>query len=330
MSILVTIILVIYLISFIKIQDIIDAFKNIYLSTLFAYFFLSFSGAVVRAYRYKILIDSPYINLKSLIFVTLIRNLFVDLLPARTGSLSYIYLINVRFNFPFEIAASTFLMAFFFDLASLFPFLLLSVFFTVPFISELQIVSFSFIFLILILAIIIFLSELLEILSKLFSYFSKRFNLNTRKSISLIHEKLNLIIEDIKKIKKKGIYTKVFIVSTLIRLFKYTSLYFLLHSILKFSGYSFFNLNFFKVVMGISSADLLAFLLLHGIAGFGTWEAGWTFTFSLLGFERKLAIVSGFTLHLISQFYEYLLGIISIIILALPIFSKGRNVNGIE
>jgi len=48
-------------------------------------------------------------------------------------------------------------------------------------------------------------------------------------------------------------------------------------------------------------------------------------TFNLLGhLDSQIAIISGFSVHLITQLFEYSLGIISIIVLYLP-SNKGVN-----
>ncbi len=126
-SLLISICLVWYLLSQIEIDSLFNTFQNLYLPTLFLYFVLAFLGTLARAYRYHILIDSTAIRFKDLVLVTLVRNLFVDLIPARIGSLSYIYLVNRRFGFSFEIAASGFLVAFLFDFIIIFPMLFLAI-----------------------------------------------------------------------------------------------------------------------------------------------------------------------------------------------------------
>jgi hypothetical protein len=107
-------------------------------------------------------------------------------------------------------------------------------------------------------------------------------------------------------------------------MFKYGSLYFLLHSVLVHLNYSFADLNFWKVFIGILGAEFSALLPLQGIAGIGTWESAWAFTFKLLGhFDTQIAIISGFSVHLITQMFEYSLGIISIVVLYLPFRKTG-------
>ena len=67
-------------------------------SLVFAYLGLYFVSLFVRAYRYRILISlggEPNVpSLRQMMLVTGIRNMIVDMLPARLGELGYIGLLN--------------------------------------------------------------------------------------------------------------------------------------------------------------------------------------------------------------------------------------------
>jgi len=58
----------------------------------------------------------------------------------------------------------------------------------------------------------------------------------------------------------------------------------------------------------LSNAELAAMMPVHGIAGFGSFEATWAFSFEQLGFPRDQAIISAILGHAISQGVEYVLG----------------------
>ena len=50
----------------------------------------------------------------------------------------------------------------------------------------------------------------------------------------------------------------------------------------------------------------------HGIAGFGTYETAWTIGFRQLGLSSRVAILSGFATHLLSQLYDYTVGLVGL------------------
>lgn len=330
-SLLLSIGLVWYLLSQIEIDDLVNTFHNLYLPTLSLYFVLAFSGTLARAYRYHILIDSTAIRFKDLVFVTLVRNLFVDLIPARIGSLSYIYLVNRRFGFPFEIAASSFLVAFLFDFIIIFPMIFIAILLvkidsfymlSLPFIS----IS-TLLFLVLVL-VLYYLSSIIRLFTKVFVWLIEMTRIKDNPKMTLMIDKMFLTTAELDNIKgRKKAYAKVIISSFFVRIFKYGSLYFLLHSVLSHLNFKIKDLDFIKVFLGILGAEFSALLPIHGIAGIGTWESAWTLAFKWMGYlDPKVAIISGFGVHMTTQMFEYFLGILGIIILYFPL-KKNLQIN---
>jgi hypothetical protein len=285
---------------------------------------LAFSGALARAYRYHILIDSTAIRFKDLVLVTIVRNLFVDLIPARIGSLSYIYLVNRRFGFPFEIAASTFLCAFLFDFIIIFPMLFIAILLvkidsfymlSLPFI-----VTSTLLFLVLV-SVLFYLSSIIRLFTRVFGWLIEITRIKDKTKMTLIIDKMFLTAEELDKIMgREKAYVKIIISSFFVRIFKYGSLYFLLHSVLFHLNFKIKDLNFFKIFLGILGAEFSALLPVHGIAGIGTWESAWTLAFKWMGYlDPKVAIISGFGVHMTTQVFEYFLGIMGLVILYFPL-----------
>lgn len=328
-SVVLSISLVWYLLSQIKLEELLKTFQNLYPITFSLYLLLAVCGILARSYRYYILISSPLIKMRDLLLVTMVRNLFVDLFPAKIGSLSYVYLLNRRFGFPFETAASTFLVAFIFDFIVIFPMLLLAIIMVRT--TPIPITSFSFIMLSILLFIFLvvllsYLNNLIKIFVSLLNWCSNKLGMEKHSRLEVLLEKLLLTAKDIETIKTRKIYGKVFLCSLAIKVFKYGSLYFLLHSVLVHLNFTRGDLNPWKVFLGILGAEFSSLLPVHGIAGLGTWEAAWVFTFKLLGFfDPNLGIISGFSVHILAQSFEYSLGILSIIILYLPFNRYARE-----
>lgn len=327
LSVFISVLLGGYLLSQIDVKALSKTFRNLHLPSLSIYISMAFLGVISRTYRYHLLISSNKIRFYHLMFVTLVRNLFVDLLPAKLGSLSYVYLINRRFGFPLEIAASSFLLAFIFDVIVLFPIFFIAlalagsdstIFLSAPFII------FSIFIFLSLMTVLLWLHRIIRFAVK---SIDNIFHVRDRKhlKIKLLMEKINLIADDIEALQTRKVkYIKIIISSFFVRIFKYGSLYFLLHSVLTHLNYSFADLNFWKVFIGILGAEFSALLPLQGIAGIGTWESAWALTFKLLGhLDPQIAIVSGFGVHLITQLFEYSLGIISIVVLYLPFTKTG-------
>ncbi len=121
-----SIVLLWLLFSQIKTPELIQTLRQIYVPALFAYMGIALMAAVLRALRYKWLLRPYKIGWGNMMLVTFIRNSFVDLLPARLGALSYVYVLNRRLDFSFESATSSFVLSGIFDFLTLSPFLLLA------------------------------------------------------------------------------------------------------------------------------------------------------------------------------------------------------------
>ena len=83
------------------------------------------------------------------------------------------------------------------------------------------------------------------------------------------------------------------------------------------------NTGFFRIFLGVVSAELAAALPISGVAGFGTFEAAWAFSFTQLGFERNDAIISGILTHGVSQVVEYSMGALALLLVMRPAQRSG-------
>jgi hypothetical protein len=289
---------------------------------------IALATAVFRALRYKWLLRPYKIGWGNMMLVTFVRNSFVDLLPARIGALSYIYVLNRRLGFSFESATSSFVLSGVFDFLTLSPFLVLalmavgfrSMALSVPVLLAIALAFFLIFFLVL-WKIVPFSAFVL----KLYQTLIGKFHLQDKKWAPVSEEKFRATIESLREAKAKKIDVPLFLLSLLIRLGKYISIYFLLYALLRSHGFALQNLSLWKLILGITGAELTSVLPVKGIAGFGTWESAWALTFALMNFDQSLAIISGIGIHLLTNLFEYSLGIGSLLILAFPWTRKPRN-----
>ena len=325
LSVVVSIGLLLFLLTKIDLSDFIQTFQNIYVPALIGFMFLSVLGSGLRALRYKWLLQPYPIKWKDILMVTFIRNLFVDLFPARIGSLSYIYILNKRLKYSFEASSSTFVIAFLFDFLTLSPLLIMAIFFvgmgttalSVPIMVLISVIFFFIVFLVLWKVI-----PLSDLFLNIYAFLLKITGLRKKKWADFSIEKIKSSRDSLVQIQKRKIYWPVFTLSLFIRLAKYASLYLLLFSLLHSHGLLLSAANFFKTVLGITGAEMSSALPVKGIGGFGTWESAWVLTSRLINFESSLAIISGIGIHLISNLFEYALGIISLLILYSPSYNR--------
>ena len=295
--------------------------SNIFWPAVVVYAAVALSGALVRAWRYKTLLAPRFVGWRDILLVTFIRNSLIDLLPARLGGLSYIYVLNKRLGFTFESATSTFVLASVLDTLTLSPFLILaglSVGLGAGAVSVPAVLGVASVFFAIVALLVWKIVPLGRFLETLLKRLSARLGLAGRPFLTLAEEKLKLTVDEISLYREKRSLVPVFAQSLVIRLAKYISVFSLFYGLLRSRGYTLADLSFAKFILGISGAELTSVLPVKGLAGFGTWESGWALTFRLMDFDTGLAVISGIGVHLLTNIFEYSLGIGSLLVLAWP------------
>lgn len=311
-----------YLFKFVSPGEVIQLIKGVDRNALAMFVALSFSMSFFRTWRYQILLKLSGYKPSSLalFLVVLVRNFFSDLLPARIGSLIYIFIVNTRLAIPIGPATSSFAIAFLFDILAVVPLILLASWAAA---IKVQISSLPLILggatlggitLILIYSLPKLCTFFVSFLTK-FQFVKGRWKNELTKAISSTGE-------EIVKTKQARLYTPVMVLSLLIRVTKYAALYTFLYALLYPIGYSWHDLYVPSVFLGICASELAASLPISGIAAFGAYEGTWALTFELLGFPGHIAKLTAISHHLFTQVYGYLLGAFALVLIMLPFFKK--------
>jgi len=318
-----------YLLSRVNISDIKDAFLGMYKPTLTAALAIMLLSNFFRAYRKKILVGSDRIGMGDMFLVAMIRNAFNMVLPARTGELSYVYVLTRRFRFPLEIGVSTLMVVMIFDLVIVFSIILISIIIVginTYSISSVSVILISVALLAVSLLILFFLSNIIDLVLIAYRKLLERFKVNEKRLVHRIYGKLLDINNNLKIIRGRRIYWKVYLSSIATRLLKFTSYYLIIHAILAPLGYSFSDLNYWVILLATIAAEISAVLPTHALAGFGTYEGAFALAFIILGFPEQISIIVGFSYHLVVLLFTVALGIIAMIIISLPFYriKKGQ------
>jgi uncharacterized membrane protein YbhN (UPF0104 family) len=279
---------------------------------LLEYLILYIAGLFLRTVRYHLLLksaQSPVLPpFGSLILVTSVRNMLVDFLPARAGSLSYIVLLNRAFKVDLSPCLSSFTYAFLFDLLAMAP--LLGVTLLVE--SLISHKSYSWLWgialLIMVVALVLILS--LEPLIKHFSKWSVRYGQRWEKypRIGKIDQHLQTISQSFITIKDSGIFWPTLGLSILIRTVKYLYLYILLTAVLQALSGPAVQLPFWVVLLGLVGSEAAAGLPISGLAGFGFYEGVLGTVLASQGIDPSQAVLVSFAMHLLTQVVDYSLG----------------------
>jgi len=270
-----------------------------------------------RALRFYFILGRK-IKFRELYTIVMVHNLVNKILPARTGELSFIYLLK-RHNINLEERIATLVIARIFDFMMISFFFLFSVLFLrdLPLIiaGAFWIIATCLLFLIMLLGGLLYRGDLVK---RHINGLAARLRINRFKTI----EKILKIMEDtilaFKIIRSRKVIIKTTTLTCIIWI-----LMFLLYYI--YTQAFRIELGMFEIIVIVSFMALLPLLPFYAVGGFGTTEV--TITIFLVAFSvnEKVAIVASFGIHLIAIMYTVILGLIGALILGLKRKSEEHN-----
>jgi uncharacterized membrane protein YbhN (UPF0104 family) len=269
-------------------------------------------GLLFRTIRYHLLLKSsktPVLpSFGNLLLVTSVRNMLVDFLPARAGSLSYIVLLNKAFKVDLSPCLTSFTYAFLFDLLAMAP-LLAGAILAEMLLSQKNypwLWALALIILVVALALIFSLNRLMELFSRWYDRTApKRPNSSWLKKVDPYVRNLG---QSISTIQQAHIFWPTMGLSCLIRAIKYLYLYVLLSAVLEALAGHWVQLPFWVVLLGLVASEASAGLPVSGLMGFGLYEGVLGAVLSTQGIPPSQAVLVSFAMHFFTQIVDYSLG----------------------
>ncbi len=276
--------------------------------------------AWLRGLRYGVILRSTEPAVPGafhLFLVSMSRNMFVDMLPARLGELSYIAMLNRGYRVAADACLASLAISFVFDLVALALLLLLLIAGQVMMGglqtwligSFLMVGLLSLVLLVLIFPVASWIGGLFE-----------RSRLDNLKLIGRAVRFLETTAQTLDRSRQAGIFGRVLLLSMGIRVVKYLGLYLLFLAVVQpsFMG---IDTRPAPVLATLVSAEAAAALPVPAFMSFGTYETGGALTMIALGAEKTASVLIMLALHLLSQAMDYSLGICAFILF---VFSAGR------
>lgn len=324
-AIALTVVLVVALLSQIdlsKLGDFVRGFSLAGLTAAFAIYALSY---FFRALRWRQLIHSKAVGMGELTMITSAHIMFNNLLPSRSGELSYIYLLKKRQGLSGSEGLATLVAARLYDFAVLASFFLVSVFFfwNTSSMSFAELVTGSLVILAVAVALILNLSRFVGWGYSLVKKVALWFKIEQKKAVRYILDKGEETLASFSAMKSKKNFIPLVLTSFCVWGFKFLSYYFMMRAMLA-GQEELVPVTYWMIVLGTTAAELTTILPVHGVGGFGTYESAWAGAFFLLGFPKQLAIKAAFSFHLIALIYSVILGVGSLILLR---YIKGEKVS---
>jgi lysylphosphatidylglycerol synthase-like protein len=281
--------------------------RAISLPGLLAYVAVSAAGLLLRALRYRLLLGRV-VPFWPLVLVTAVRNMAVDLVPARAGAAaSYLYLITVRLGLPLEAGVASFALSFILDTLALAPLLVLALLVVgnAP-LTPAVLVGGSLVILLGSVAALWVLAPILRLAARA----ARRLPVAARRLDPL----LRAAAAEVEQRERARILLPALGLSLLLRLTKYGAYYFLLLALLASRGEPELQLTFLRVFLSIAGAELAASLPLPTIMSVGPYEAAGAAGFAFwLGLPPELATLAVTAFHGLSQVHDYGLGLLALV-----------------
>lgn len=313
-----------YLLTRVPLGEVLDLIRKADHRGIAMFVALSLTMSVFRTWRYAICLRlwgyRP--GVCALYLVVLVRNFFSDLLPARLGSLVYVFLATTRLGVPLGAATSSFAFAFVFDLIALAPLIVLAAWFAGAGsrISSAALVAGAGVLGAVTVGALLVLPRVFTLGGRVVAglrFLPVRWREGGRRV-------MDDAAADTQAVRDAGLYFRLLVTSVLVRVFKYACLYMFLYALLRPRGYGFGDLPPSRVFLGLCASEAAASTPVSGIAGFGAYEGAWAAVFQLLGFPGDIARLTSISHHLFTQVYGYSLGALALLVLLLPWFKTAE------
>lgn len=283
---IITILLLFYLIENVELSAIYQSLALLNVKIILIGLIFYMFSYVFRAIRFKLILGES-IKLFSLLWIVCIHNFFVQLLPARIGEISYLYLIK---KYGIDKNKNIASIAF----ARIFDVIIVAVFFFMGLTSIPELLPDFIILLIIVIAVLLLLFLILyylifrqSMVLLMLEWIIRRTNINILKRGI---DKFKEVVYEFGSLKSRRLTIGLFISS----IFIWGTLYLFMYVFLN----AFFNeITIPNAFLIVTLPVIFSILPIYGVAGFGTTETA--FLFALLWFNEnlELAISAGFVIH---------------------------------
>lgn len=291
--------------------------RNASLSLVGLYVVFALVQAFFRALRYRVLIaagnEERVPALSHVYLVTIVRNMFVDLLPARLGELSYVAMMNRGCNVSGKTCLSSLAISFVFDAIALFfiiagvlTYQLITAGLSEGSFGQGWVISVAIVLLVLVVFMILFVFIGIRIASNILRrIFGKA---GQKKAVRRILHFVDQIAFSIETTGKAGVLPLVLLLSLALRVSKYVGLYLMFQAVVMPSFHNFAEAPVLNIISSLLCAEGTAGLPIPSFMSFGTYETGGSLALTLLGFAKAESLIAMLAIHIWSQLVDYTLG----------------------
>jgi len=307
-----------------------ESLKGIPLEILMLYTLVVVTNTLARTVRYRLLVDtragrSPT-RFTPLLIVTAVRNMVVDLLPARIGELIFVAMLKRVCQTPAGTGLAAVALSLLLDIVILIPLLVLVALapLTGPALRQGSLPA------------AILLTAMSVVVAVLLwpglRTFVRRFRAQAiarswmRRPMSLLSD----ISDALDQCRRAGVLVPALGMTVVIRLLKYGGLVLLFQAVVSSPGMAGVAAGVVDVVVALIASEVGASVPVPTLMSFGAYEAGGAAAFALLGYPLAAAVMVLLTVHIASQILDYTIGGICLVLFFLiGADTAGRRKDGV-
>ncbi len=263
-----------------------------------------------KALRFKVMLSGSGVSLFRMFVISGYQNFFNQIMPARTGELTFLYYSKSMAGIKASSSLHVLLVSRMADLVVVAIFFIVSLLvFSGGHASPLLLASAVFMGLVS-LFFLFRLSLAVIIGRKIFDLLVSLFRLESRSAVKKINEKIDMLMEEFSDRRMRRIMPIIALTSLLVWGALYT------FSFLTIRAFN-VDISYLAAIVGSTGAVLTNVLPINSFGSFGTLEAGWTGGFLFVGMSMQDAVTTGFGSHLINFFVGALIALVCFLIVTL-------------
>lgn len=278
-------------------QMVLETFLNLNWTWLLIAFSIYLINYTLRTFRFQILLGLEEIPFKKLFPVTSLYGMYLYLMPAKFGELSYPILLKNYLSVSITSSTATLVIARFFDfitIAIFLPAALATFWQQIP--AWIRMSGLVFCVLIYILA-----GVFIWFLRKPLKFSSRESRFSSLAIYQRIMQSLMRLYKNLRLIDQRRNYWRLWLITIGIWICVQANFYFIIHSL----GYRF---NFFQVVVTSIIMVPITLIPFQGFGNLGTHEIGWVAALSLFGEPKTDSLNIAVSSHIILLFFVIVLG----------------------
>ncbi len=294
---------------------VIDTISQSSLSLFLLFTATALIGVWFRALRYRILIQASgeapenIPGMKSMVLITAVRGMVVDLLPARLGELIYVALLKKFCKTSIPAGLSSLLFAMLLDIAVLAPItILLGILIGFPNTAPLKVAILAMF------VVVVFYFGIRFILPWFISTLNK-FSFRDNSIFSRLVQVINQLNDAIQTTLHGGVFLKVIGLTIIVRGLKYIGLLILFQSVVGGNFPILETLSSIKVLAAMIASEMTAALPIPTLMSFGAWEVGGMTFMALFGAPPQDALLALLAIHIETQAVDYGIGLTALFLL---------------